>query len=131
MKIKRVTIVLFLFVCGGISMVCCDQASAKDDIVRMDTSAFDQLRRPAAVFDHDEHNDAAQIDDCAICHHVWENGKLVPDESSEDTPCSQCHGVTLGPDNPMPLANAFHCLCKSCHVKEGKGPLLCAQCHKK
>nr|WP_320193204.1 cytochrome c3 family protein [uncultured Desulfobacter sp.] len=131
MKIKILMIALIFFACNGISMVFSDQAAAGDDIVRMDTSAFDRLRRPAAVFDHDLHNETAQIDDCAVCHHVWENGEIVPDESSEDTPCSDCHGLTEGPNNPMPLANAFHVQCRSCHIRTGKGPLLCAECHQK
>lgn len=131
MNIKMLIIVWVFFVCAGITMVYGNQAVAEDDIVRMDTSAFDRLRRPAAVFDHDSHNQAALIDDCAVCHHVWENGKIVPGESSEDSPCSDCHGLTAGPDNPMPLANAFHIQCRSCHIKTGKGPLLCAECHQK
>jgi hypothetical protein len=131
MKIKVLMIALILFACSGVSMVYSNQADSQDDSVRMDTSAFERLRRPAAVFDHDAHNEAAQIDDCAVCHHVWEDGKLVPGESSEDTPCSDCHGLVAGPDNPTPLVNAFHTQCKSCHVKKGKGPLFCAECHKK
>jgi hypothetical protein len=127
MKIKVLMIALTLFACSGFSMVY----AGLDDTVRMDTSAFERPRRPAAVFDHDAHNDAAQIDDCAVCHHVYEDGKLVPDESSEDMPCSDCHGLVAGPDNPMPLVNAFHVQCRSCHVKTGKGPLLCGECHKK
>lgn len=130
-KIKILMIAWILFVDGGISIGFSDPATVRDDSARMDTSAFDRLRRPAAVFDHDSHNEAAQIDDCAVCHHVWENGKRVPDESSEGTPCSDCHGVIARPDNPMPLANALHTRCKSCHVKKRKGPLLCAECHKK
>ena len=131
MKIKILMIALILFACSGISMVCTSRADAKNDTVRMDTSAFERTRRPAAVFDHDAHNEAAQIDDCAACHHVYKDGKLVPDESSEDTPCSDCHGLVAGPDNPVPLVNAFHLQCRSCHVKKGKGPLLCAECHQK
>ncbi|NDY72509.1 cytochrome c3 family protein [Desulfobacter hydrogenophilus] len=111
MKIKILMITWLLFICGGISMVFSYPADAGEDIVRMDTSAFDRLRRPAAVFDHDSHNEAAQIDDCAVCHHAWENGKLVPDESREDTPCSESHGLIVGVQNPMPLANAFHAQC--------------------
>ncbi|WP_157237884.1 acidic tetraheme cytochrome c3 TmcA [Desulfobacter curvatus] len=131
MKIKILIIALMLFACSGISMVHIKRAVAVEDIVRMDTSAFGRLRRPAAVFDHNSHNEAAQIDDCAVCHHVWENGKLVPEESSEDTSCSECHGLIAGPHNPMTLTNAFHIQCRSCHVKKGKGPLLCAECHQK
>lgn len=131
MKINMLLIASILFICGSITIGYCGKATAGDDIVRMDTSAFDQLRRPAAVFDHDSHNETAEIEDCFVCHHVWENGQLVPDESSEDTPCSDCHALTAGPDNSISLINAFHIQCRSCHVKRGKGPLLCGQCHKK
>ena len=102
-----------------------------DQEIRMDTSAFETLRRPPAVFDHDTHNDNAELDDCGICHHVWENGQLVEDDSSEDSPCSECHGIEPGPDNSMSLANAFHTQCRTCHIDTGQGPLLCGQCHKK
>ena len=98
---------------------------------RMDTSAFDKVRRPAALFDHDDHNEKAGLDDCAVCHHVWENGALLADESSEDSPCSECHGLAPGPENSMALANAFHTQCRTCHIDAGKGPLLCGQCHRK
>lgn len=101
------------------------------EIIRMDTSAFESLRRPAAVFDHDTHNETAGLDECSTCHHVWENGTLVADESSEDSPCAECHGITPGPDNTMALANAYHTQCRTCHIDQGKGPLLCGQCHKK
>ncbi len=96
----------------------------------MDTSAFETLRRPAALFDHDAHNEKAGLEDCAVCHHVWENGKIVEDESSEDSSCSECHGLKPGPENSMALANAYHTQCRTCHIDAGKGPLLCGQCHK-
>lgn len=108
-------------------------AAGQDDVAeasRMDTSAFEKLRRPAALFDHDEHNEKAALEDCAVCHHVWENGKVVEDESSEDSSCSECHGLEPGPENSMALANAYHTQCRTCHSDAGKGPLLCGQCHK-
>ena len=105
--------------------------AAAEEPVRMDTSAFETTRRPAAVFDHDKHNEAAELDDCGICHHVWEDGAIVDGESSEDSPCSECHGLTPSPGNPMALANAFHTQCRSCHIETGTGPILCGQCHRK
>lgn len=131
MKFKLIPLIL-LMVCLGVSTAGICQEDG--ELTRMDTpsvSAFETMRRPAALFDHDEHNEAAGIEDCAVCHHVWEDGKLVADESSEDTPCSDCHSVAAGPDNPVSLANAFHTQCRSCHVERGQGPLLCGQCHKK
>ncbi|WDP93112.1 MAG: cytochrome c3 family protein [Desulfobacter sp.] len=98
---------------------------------RIDASAFDTLKRPAALFDHDTHNEAAGVEDCEVCHHVWENGKIVEGESSEDSPCSECHSLKATPENKMALANAYHTQCRTCHIDKGKGPLLCGECHKK
>tara|TARA_B100000614_G_scaffold27554_1_gene21509 strand:- start:300 stop:665 length:366 start_codon:yes stop_codon:yes gene_type:complete len=109
----------------------CFGTAGAQELIRMDTYAFDSTRRPAAVFDHDIHNEAAELDDCAVCHHVWENGTLVEDESSEDSPCSECHGVNPTQENEMALANAFHTKCRSCHIDKGAGPILCGQCHRK
>jgi hypothetical protein len=130
-KMKLKLTILSMMICLGMlsSGLCQEDA----ELFRMDVSAeaFDTLRRPVAVFDHDEHNYAAEIDDCAICHHVWEDGKRVADESSEDMPCADCHTVKAGADNPVSLVNAYHTQCRSCHIEQGKGPLLCGQCHKK
>lgn len=128
MKIKILIITFILLTLGAWGA-----ASQEEDpeVVRMDTSAFETTRRPAAVFDHDEHNEKAELEDCGICHHVWEEGKVVEGDSSEDSPCSECHGLTPGPENSMALANAYHTQCRTCHIDAGKGPLLCGQCHKK
>lgn len=100
------------------------------DPERMDTSAFESTRRPASVFSHDEHNEVAELeDDCAVCHHVYEDGKLVEDESSEDSTCAECHGLAPGPDNDISLEVAYHRRCWDCHFDTGKGPVLCGECH--
>ena len=128
MKAQTVIVAMILMGLGGFAL-CQGQET---EAIRMDTSAFETLRRPPALFDHDDHNEKAGLEyDCGVCHHVWENGQLVEDETSEDSPCSECHGLTPGPENSMSLANAFHTQCRSCHIDTGKGPLLCGQCHKK
>ena len=82
------------------------------------------------MFKHDAHNEAAEIDECARCHHVYEDGKLVEDEDSVGTPCSDCH--TLAAQGGQPgLMSAYHKQCKGCHEAEGKGPMACGQCHVK
>ncbi|MBW1988324.1 MAG: cytochrome c3 family protein [Deltaproteobacteria bacterium] len=86
-------------------------------------SAFDHHRRRAAPFAHDEHNDLAAIEDCALCHHVVENGRVKEDEDSVGMECSECHGSGL------PLIAAYHGRCKECHQETGLGPILCATCH--
>jgi len=99
------------------------------ELERLDIEAFEKPRRPGAVFSHDDHNEIAELDDCAICHHVYEGSKLVADESSEDSPCFECHGLLPGPDNSVSLSIAFHKKCRDCHFDSGKGPVLCGQCH--
>ncbi|MCA1795536.1 MAG: acidic tetraheme cytochrome c3 TmcA [Desulfotignum sp.] len=95
---------------------------------RLDNWAFESPRRPGAVFSHDDHIFDLD-DDCSICHHVYEDGELVPDESSEDYYCSDCHSLKPAPDNGMPLEAAYHKLCRDCHFDRGQGPVLCGECH--
>jgi hypothetical protein len=92
--------------------------------------AFKISKRPPALFNHDAHNDKAKIADCVACHHSGSNGKIVPGESSEGTPCSECHQVQAK-KGETPLMRAFHQQCQGCHQKEGKGPLACGECHPK
>ncbi len=134
---KRIVITLTLVFLGVFGFSVWGAASGKNKgreeiqvFSRIETTGFQYLKRPAALFDHDEHNDTAGIDDCAVCHHVWDNGQLVADESSEDSPCSECHRLDSKPGNSMALANAFHTQCRTCHIDGGKGPILCGQCHR-
>jgi cytochrome c553 len=94
------------------------------------TDAFGELQRPASLFDHDQHMELTE-DDCSVCHHVYEDGKLLEGESSEDLPCSECHKLQPTKENSMPLQKAYHSNCIGCHEKEGKGPVMCGQCHAK
>ncbi|RTZ97714.1 MAG: acidic cytochrome c3 [Deltaproteobacteria bacterium] len=103
-------------------------AFCQEDMIAVDRSDFDHPQRPAAIFNHDAHNENAEIEDCSSCHHLYEEGYLVQDVSSEDQSCSDCH--TLKPSKTtLGLRKAFHTLCISCHKKEEKGPLLCGECH--
>jgi hypothetical protein len=112
------------------SVLAITAAWAQEDMTVVDNSVFDNPQRTPSVFVHDEHNEIAGIDDCAACHHVYEDGKLVEDESSEDARCSDCHSLEGGDGQPS-LINAFHGNCKGCHQTKGKGPILCGECHKK
>ncbi|MCF8076978.1 MAG: cytochrome c family protein [Desulfotignum sp.] len=103
---------------------------AGQDLERLDPWAFESPRRPGAVFSHDDHIFLAD-DDCSVCHHVYEDGELVSDESSDDLYCSDCHSLKPAPDNPMPLEAAYHNLCRDCHFDRGEGPVLCGECHVK
>ncbi|WP_027179715.1 acidic tetraheme cytochrome c3 TmcA [Maridesulfovibrio bastinii] len=125
--LKRIFTLAVVAACVFLYML---PAFSQEDITTLFDPAFKVHQRPAAVFNHDVHNEKAGIDDCAVCHHVWEDGKLVPDESSEDQKCSDCHKVK--PESgKTSLRNAFHKRCTDCHLKMKKGPVTCAGCHPK
>ena len=105
-------------------------AYSQEDMTVLADSAFKNRQRPPAVFMHDEHNEKAQIDDCAVCHHVYRDGVKVEDESNEGTPCSDCHNVNEGYPT-LPLMKAYHQRCEGCHQQEGSGPITCGECHKR
>ena len=104
-------------------------AYSQEDLVVLDNSMFDNPQRPPVVFNHEQHNESAEIDNCNECHHVYENGKLIEDESSEDQSCSECHDLKDSGRQPA-LMKAYHLNCKGCHMKEKKGPVMCGECHK-
>ena len=105
---------------------------AQEDLSVVDDTAFADNMRPLPVFRHDEHNDAAGIEDCAECHHVYdENGQRMADESSEDQECSACHGAAEDGQFPMELVRRFHLNCQGCHQTEKAGPVVCGDCHKR
>ena len=104
---------------------------SQEDMVVVDNRVFDNPQRSAAIFEHDAHNEAAGVEDCAACHHVYDDdGNLVEDESSEDSSCSECHGDRDDGRTPN-LRKAYHLNCKGCHIEEGAGPVLCGECHVK
>lgn len=103
-------------------------AWSQDDMTVLDNAAFDNPQRTPSVFAHDTHNEAAGIDDCAECHHVYEDGKRLEDESSEGQSCSECHDLKIIGGQPS-LIRAFHANCKGCHQEQSKGPIMCGECH--
>lgn len=105
-------------------------AYSQEDMENVDRSPFPHPERTASVFNHEEHNEAAEIDDCSECHHVYEDGVKLEDESSEDMTCSECHEIEVSDDQPA-LMQAFHMNCKGCHLSEKKGPIMCGECHRK
>ncbi|RLB92201.1 MAG: acidic cytochrome c TcmA [Deltaproteobacteria bacterium] len=104
-------------------------AFSNTELERLDNSDFQKPQRPGAVFEHDGHNEMAGIDDCNVCHHVYEGKKLVEDESSEDSSCADCHSLKAVVDNSITLELAYHKRCKNCHFEQNKGPVLCGECH--
>ena len=118
--------VLLIFISA--TMLLFVSGYSQEDMRFIDNSVFDRPNRTQAVFNHDEHNEKAELDECNECHHVYEDGELLEDESSEDLFCSDCHDLVS--DTAMPsLRRAFHKNCKGCHQEQGAGPIMCGECH--
>ncbi|MFC1867911.1 acidic tetraheme cytochrome c3 TmcA [Thermodesulfobacteriota bacterium] len=105
-------------------------AWAQEDMEYVDSSVFEYPQRPSAWFNHDIHNEAAEIDDCIECHHVYEDGVRLDDEDSTDSRCSDCHDLEQADDMPG-LMDAYHLNCKGCHKANSAGPIMCGECHVK
>jgi glycyl-tRNA synthetase (class II) len=105
-------------------------AHSQDEIIQVDNDMFLNPQRPVSVFRHEEHNETAEIEDCTQCHHLYEDGKLVEDESSEDMRCADCHEGKKVESTPS-LMQAFHLNCKGCHQEKKSGPVMCGECHVK
>jgi hypothetical protein len=103
-------------------------AYTQEDIETLADDAFGDRQRPPAEFVHDQHNDKGEIEECNICHHLYQNGEKVEDESSEDQACSACHKVKTE-NNVRPLMKGYHDLCKGCHRENKAGPATCGECH--
>jgi hypothetical protein len=124
---KRSLTALFITL---LSVLLIIPALAQEDMVVVAGDSFEKQRRPAAVFRHDDHNETAGIEECNECHHVYENGERLADESSEDQRCADCH-TEKTIDNQPGLRKAFHLNCKGCHQSKKQGPVMCGECHVK
>lgn len=104
-------------------------ALSQEDMKFIKAEAFPVHTRPAAVFVHDAHNEKANIDDCAACHHGKDaNGKQTTEETSEGEPCAECHAVNAS--GTTPLMRAYHQQCITCHQEKNSGPTHCGGCHR-
>lgn len=124
---KRIAVLSVVLIAAALVVY----AFGQQDMQVVENYYFPNPQRPPAVFEHDAHNEKAELWDCMICHHVYdEQGRKSDWESSEDQACADCHG--LSDQGRMPgLRKAFHQSCKGCHLTEQKGPITCAECHVK
>ena len=122
------------FTTGLLSMLaiclCIVSAYSQEDMTVIETDVFDVVQREAVPFAHDDHNEMAAVEECNECHHVYEEGRKLEDESSEDQRCADCHDQT-GEGSVPSLMNAYHRNCKGCHLAQQKGPVMCGECHVK
>ena len=121
---------VFIFAIVVVSAFLFVSAYSQEEMTFVDCSVFKNPQRTSSIFRHDEHNEKAEIEECNKCHHVYENGKLLEDESSEDQRCSDCHELESSGSTPA-LMKAYHTNCKGCHLKQKKGPIMCGECHLK
>lgn len=103
-------------------------AGAQEDMQVVDNDVFETPQRVKSIFQHDQHNEAAGIEECNTCHHIYEDGKLIEGESSEDQRCADCHGSRSSDGQPS-LMSAYHRNCKGCHQERKSGPVMCGECH--
>jgi predicted CXXCH cytochrome family protein len=106
------------------------ESRAMVDVLTLENESFAPKKRPPVVFAHDAHNEAAGIEDCAGCHHLYENGAIIQGMDSAGIPCSDCHSVRPA-ENRVPLMVGYHTLCRGCHLDKKAGPVTCAQCHRR
>jgi Zn-finger nucleic acid-binding protein len=101
---------------------------SQEDVETVEDSGYESLMRPVVPFLHDEHNEAAEIEECYICHHVWtDDGELDEYGDSVGMECSECHMEEGG--GKLELTYRYHRQCGGCHEEKGKGPVMCAECH--
>ena len=129
MKIRTITASIAILGVGLLLAVV--SGHSQEDITMVNDSAFGMRMRAPVKFEHDAHNEIAQIEECEICHHSSdENGNKTEDESSEGMECSECHELN-DKTNPIPLARYYHLQCGGCHQEKKAGPIMCGECHQK
>ena len=124
---KRTLPILILAV---LVFVAAQVVVAQESMTKLAPEAFGTLTRPAAVFNHDKHNEKAKLEECVACHHGGADGKQDKSASTEGTPCAECHKMKPA-GKATGLQRAYHKQCIDCHRAKGKGPVACGQCHKR
>ena len=122
---NKIILLLIALLLIGVFLI---PAFSQEDMEVVDCGSFTNKQRPPATFRHDEHNEKAQIVECSECHHIYEDGEKLEDESSEDQSCAECHDEKSDGQKPG-LKKAFHTNCKGCHLERKKGPVMCGSCH--
>jgi hypothetical protein len=125
---KKTSLYLLMMLMVSIALIVA--VYSQEDMLFVDNGVFPNPQRVPAVFNHEDHNETAGIEDCSECHHVYEDGVLLEYESSEDQMCSECHELNASGNTPG-LMKAFHMNCKGCHLSQKKGPIMCGECHLK
>lgn len=123
--------ILILFIAVVTTLMMAGSVMAQEEVLKLEHQAFGDRQRPAVTFSHAKHYETIA---CTDCHHFYENGKNVWDES-RGANCAACHQLKAE-GKKTGLMKAFHDNCVGCHRKtgaEGKktGPVICGECHVK
>lgn len=125
--------VSIMAVLGGLTLASI--VGAQPEALTLASPAFETRERPPVPFPHGRHMEGDLS--CKDCHHRYEQGKNVLDESDLEPGkpgirCQECHS-TGGRGN---LREVFHRQCLGCHQKMAKEgpksvPRYCGECHVK
>jgi hypothetical protein len=126
---KNRTLMICLIVALTASVFTALSVFSQEDVQNVRDSAFGARMRPPVVFNHEEHNAKAGLEDCAICHHSGFDEDGVAIDGDPEMECSECH--MAGGADEMELVRIYHLNCKGCHEAEKAGPVQCAECHNK
>ena len=128
---KQWSLKLSLVITLVVMFMAAYSAHSQEDVITVEDDAFTERMRPIVSFLHDEHNENAEIAECGVCHHVYDDkGQLLEDETSEESQCSECHLSKKSKDKTE-LIKYYHNQCKKCHQQRNAGPVMCAECHLK
>ena len=127
---KRFKLTALTTVLGSWFFLITAAGLCQEDIETVRDSSFKELTRPAVAFFHDAHNEKAAIEECNVCHHMFEDGKKLEHDDSVGMECSQCHYANTD-DSVAGLIRVYHLQCSGCHLKQKAGPVMCGECHLK
>jgi len=123
---KRILVTLALLAAAGLFGL---PAFSQEDMTHVPRDAFPNPSRPAVPFNHDEHNEKADLQECNVCHHMYDDhGRLQQDMDSVGIPCADCHALRQEGNAPD-LREAYHGQCWGCHEQRNAGPVMCGECH--
>jgi len=129
---KILLLVMLGLMLSGAGLILPGATSAQQDEMVLSAGGTNG-QRASVVFDHNLH---MGLYACLDCHHDFQNGANVLDESAleEDNPDLQC-GACHHADASLDRQKAFHRLCMGCHIQVRKaggarGPEMCGNCHR-
>lgn len=130
---------LVLLLGAGMIALMVGPLSADDmpEDILIENEGYKPDRKGPVNFPHLSHAEDYEIE-CRECHHVYEDGENVWDESEPVQKCSKCHSPIENQGKIKKLKIAFHRNCKNCHRKVTKEGLSedapyrkCSDCHEK